>query len=56
MLLSLFHHIDNGRKVVAIAIEPNTTGMCTLGVALIAAFTLEEIVTTENLMPVVFQR
>jgi hypothetical protein len=41
--------------VVAVAVEPDAAGMCALGVALVAAFTLEEVVAAENLMTVVFQ-
>ena len=51
----LFGNIYHHRKVVAIAIKPNATGMSTLRISLISTFALEKIVTTEYLILPEFQ-
>lgn len=43
-LFLFLNQVDHCRQVVAIAVEPDTTGMGTQGVALILALFLEEIV------------
>ena len=52
----LFGNIYHHRKVVAIAIKPDATGMGSQRTALVFAFLLEEIVAAEHLALQVFQR
>lgn len=48
--LPLLQQIHHHRKVIGIAIEPLSSGMGTLWIALVLALGLEEIVATEYLM------
>jgi hypothetical protein len=55
-LLLFFYEIYYGRQMVAVAVEPDTTGLGAQRIALILTLLLEEIVATEYLVGEEFQR